>query len=156
MSAKERFFKKLQEKQPQAGVYACKSEADIAAFRLRMSELLGQIEEWLAGTDIRVESTSVSVVELLVGGKAFTVTGIALRYENRKVTFTPVFLYGQGVTGCVEVSLHASGSLTSVCRLFMRTSESSEWTWRPSGHSTLPGGVFCEEAFYNMISGLLP
>lgn len=155
MSAKERFLKKLQDSKPRSGAYENKAQADIAEFCQKMSQLHETMEGWLDGTGIRTESTSVSLVEFLIGGMAFSVPGIHLHYQNKKVKFTPVFLYGQGVTGCVETSLCADANVMPLCRLFMRAGENTDWTWRPAGMSTAPGGVFGEDVFFEMIEGLL-
>jgi hypothetical protein len=156
MSAKERFLKKLQDSQPRSGSFDNKGQADIAEFRQRMSTLQENMEEWLTDTGIRVENTSVSLVECLIGGKSFSVPGIQLQYEDRKVKFTPVFLYGQGVIGCVEASLCTQGDLTVLCRLFMQSGENRQWTWRPANAFTGPGGMFGEDAFFELVERLLP
>lgn len=156
MSAKARFLQKLQDSQIRNGVPENKSQADIAEFRKRMSQLQEKLEAWLTDTGIRTESTTVSLVELLTGGRAFSLPGIHLSYENRKVKFTPVFLYGQGVTGCVEVSLRNDNNVTPLCRMFMRSAESTDWTWSPSGMATGHRREFGEDAFYDMVEGLLP
>jgi len=64
-----------------------------------------------------------------------------------------VILYGQGVIGCVEVSLCVAGGKDLLCRLYMRSSEHDGWNWSPA-----EGGdrkVFDEEAFFRMTGGLL-
>lgn len=155
MSAKERFLKKLQDKQPGRGVFENKGQADIAEFQQQMTQLQESIETWLTDTGIQTKSTSVSLVEFLIGGKTFSIPGIQLLYENKTVKFTPVFLYGQGVTGCVEVSLCAEGAPVPLCRMFMRAAGHNHWTWRPAGWSTQPGEAFSEDVFFNMIEGLL-
>lgn len=94
MSAKERFLKKLQDKQPGRNVFENRAQADIAEFQQQMNQLQEKMETWLTGTGIQTQSTSVSLVELLIGGKTFSIPGIQLQYENRMVKFTPVFLYG--------------------------------------------------------------
>lgn len=156
MSAKARFLQKLQDSQIRNGLPENKSQADIAEFRKRMSQLQEKMEVWLVDTGIQTVSTKTSLIELLAGGKAFDIPGIHLRYENRTVKFSPVFLYGQGVTGCVEVSLSSASSVTPLCRLFMRSSESTDWTCSPSGLSTAPRRMFGEDAFFDMVEGLLP
>jgi hypothetical protein len=98
MSAKARFMKKLQE-QPRSRVFDSKSQADIAEFCERMNQLQETMESWLSGTGINIETMPVSVLDAFAGNHSFTVPAIALRYGNRMVKFTPVFLYGQGVTG---------------------------------------------------------
>jgi hypothetical protein len=156
MSAKERFLKKLQDSQPRSGSFDNKGQADIAEFRQRMSTLQENMDEWLTDTGIRVENTSVALVECLIGGKSFSVPGIQLQYEDRKVKFTPVFLYGQGVTGCVEASLCTQSGVTVLCRLFMQSGENRQWTWRPANAFTGPGEMFGEDAFFELVERLLP
>lgn len=156
MSAKSRFLKKLQEQHPRSRSIGSKNLADIAAFRQQMTELKSQMEKWLTGTGITVDETSVSLVEMLAGGRAFSVPGIQLCYENRIVKFTPVFLYGQGVTGCVEMALCTQGLITPLYRLFMRSGKEVNWTYAIAGNMSPPHIVFNEDAFFNMISALLP
>ena len=78
MSAKSRFFKKLQDQRPRNEVFDTKAEADIAAFRQRISQLRESMEAWLAGTEVRTEVTTTSLVELLIGRGAFSIPGITL------------------------------------------------------------------------------
>ncbi|HEY2451191.1 MAG TPA: hypothetical protein VGI71_00965 [Scandinavium sp.] len=155
MSAKAQFLKKLQEHQPRSGTFDSRYEADIAEFCQRMEQLQEQIAEWLTETGIQIEYTVVPVVELLASGTPFNVPGIVLVWGNRKIKFTPLFLYGQGVTGCVEVSLCVDRDTTAQSRLFMRSGESTEWTWQKIGTTSGQRKVFCEDAFFGMIDGLL-
>lgn len=152
MSAKARFLKKLQDKQPHSRPFNSKSEADIAELCTRMILLQEVMESWLADTGIRIESEPVSVLDLFAGGSSFTVPGLALGYENRKVKFTPVFLYGQGVTGGVDVTLSCDGRTTSLYRLFMRSSDTMNWSYGIAS----PRKTFNEDAFFEMIGNLLP
>ncbi|MGL4723109.1 MAG: hypothetical protein ACRCWW_01170 [Scandinavium sp.] len=153
MTAKAQFLKKLQEQKSRTGAEG--SQADITEFRQRIGELQENMEAWLAGTGIGIESTAVSLIEYLIGGKVFNVSGILLRYENKTVAFTPVFLYGQGVTGCMEVTFCEGGKNTPACRLFMRSSESARWTWSPTGPGWTPRCEFNEDVFFDMMSRLL-
>jgi hypothetical protein len=98
MSAKARFLKKLQEQHPRSVAFDTKAEADIATFRQRISQLQESMETWLNGTEIRTEATTTSLIEFLIGGSTFSVPGITLHYGKRSIGFTPIFLYGQGVT----------------------------------------------------------
>lgn len=99
MSAKTHFLKKLQGLQPSCGTFGSKTEADIAAFRQRLTQLHTRMDAWLKETGIGIESTSVSLIDLLVGQRAFEVPGIILRYENRRITFTPLFFVRPGRDG---------------------------------------------------------
>lgn len=104
MSVKSQFLKKLQARQPSPVPAVSKSQADITAFRQRMAQLQDQMDAWLTDTGLNAEPLAVYVPDLLVEGGAFDISGIVLRYGNRAVKFMPIFLYGQGVAGCVEVT----------------------------------------------------
>ena len=155
MTAKAQFLKKLQEQKSSKGASAGINQADITEFRQRIGELQENMEAWLAGTGIGIDSTAVSLIEYLIGGKAFNVPGILLRYENKTAEFTPVFLYGQGVTGCMEVSFGEDGKSTPAYRLYMRSSESTRWTWSPTGPGWPPRCEFNEDVFFDMMNRLL-
>lgn len=156
MSAKARFLKKLQDQQPHPRSFDSKSEADIDEFGNRMERLQEAMEGWLAETGIQIESLPVTVLDLYAGGSSFSVPGLVLHYGNRQVKFTPVFLYGQGVTGGVEVSLCTEGHITTLYRLFMRSSDDTHWSYSVYGGMASPRGAFNEDAFFDMIGQLLP
>lgn len=114
MSAKTDFFKKLQAQQASTRETNSKGEADIEAFRRGLGALQENVVAWLSGTGIQVSEESCALTEMLISNAAFTVPCFTLHYEHRTVKFTPLFLYGQGVTGCVEVTLAAGGRAASV------------------------------------------
>lgn len=156
MSVKSQFLKKLQARQPAPVSFTSKTQADIAAFRLRITQLQEQMDAWLVDTGLNVEAFTVSVTDLLVEGGAFEVVGIVLRYDNRSVKFMPVFLYGQGVTGCVEATFHNGEHVTPLGRLFMRSDTVNDWTFTPSGALSRPSQAFDESTFFGLILALLP
>lgn len=156
MSAKAQFLKKLQDQQPRRSEFDTKSEADIAELRQRMGELQEQMDGWLVDTGIRIESHDVALSDLLAGGKTFSVPALNLHYDDRTIKFTPVFLYGQGVVGCVEVTLCVQGRAFPQFRLFMRCIESNDWTCIRLGIPGARRSAFSEDAFFEMIAGLLP
>ncbi|ELN2578970.1 hypothetical protein RY966_004774 [Enterobacter kobei] len=156
MSLKSQFLKQLQARQPAPVTSASRSQADIAEFHLRMTLLQEQMDAWLDGTGLNVERFSVSVRDLLAEVGAFDIDGIVLRVDDRAVKFTPVFLYGQSVTGCVDVILHAEGGITSVGRLFMQVGQLNDWRLTQPGAPALPGEHFDEGAFFRLILSLLP
>ncbi|HEJ0335070.1 TPA: hypothetical protein SLP51_002873 [Klebsiella aerogenes] len=156
MSVKSQFLDKLQTRRSAPASSVSKTQADIAEFRLRMALLQEQMDAWLVGTGLNVETHNTPVTDLLVEGGAFDIAGIALRYENRSVKFLPVFLYGQGVTGCVEVTFHDGRHTTSLGRLFMRSGMVNNWTFTPSGALSPSGQSFDESTFFGLILALLP
>jgi hypothetical protein len=151
MSAKAQFLQKLQDQLPRTAAFDTKAEADITAFRQRISLLHESMETWLTGTEVRTETTNTSLIEFLIGGSAFSVPGIILHYQQRSIRFTPIYLYGQDVTGCIEVCLCTTGNIQPLYRLFMRRGGCDDWTWSPAG--TLNAK---QEAFFTMIAPLLP
>jgi len=155
MSVKSQFLKKLQTRDPAPVSFTSKTQADISEFCLRMTQLQEQMDAWLTGTGLSVERFTVSVTDLLVEGGAFEISGIILRYDNRSVKFVPAFLYGQGVTGCVEVTLHDEGIVMPLGRLFMRAGHFSDWTFTPPGVLSRHGLVFDESTFFGLILALL-
>jgi hypothetical protein len=121
MSVKSQFLDKLQARQSAPASSVSKSQADIVEFCLRMTQLKEQMDVWLEGTGLSVEAYSTSVTDLLVENGTFDIPGIVLRVDDRSVKFMSVFLYGQGVTGCVEVTFNDGENLTPLGRLFMRS-----------------------------------
>ncbi|EBM9948366.1 hypothetical protein T029_20795 [Salmonella enterica subsp. enterica serovar Give] len=156
MSVKSQFLKKLQARQSAPVSFASKSQADIAEFRLRITQLQEQMDAWLVDTGLNVEAFMASVTDLLVEGGAFDISGIVLRVDDRAVKFVPVFLYGQGVSGCVEATFHDGGNVMSLGRLFMRSGTVSDWTFTPPGSLSRPGQCFDESTFFSLILSLLP
>lgn len=131
MSVKLQFLKKLQARQPAPVPAISKSQADIAEFRQRMAQLQDEMDAWLTDTGLNVEPLTVSVPDLLVEGGAFEISGIVLRYDSRAVNFMPIFLYGQGVAGCVEVTFCSGENVISQGRLFMRVGNANGWIFTP-------------------------
>lgn len=155
MSAKEQFLKKLHSRNAPQGSFNNKAQADIAAFRQAMMQLQDNVGEWLEGTGIESRTFTVSLVELLTSEGAFSIHGMTLHYENKVIKFTPAFLYGQGVTGCVDVHLVVGGQNFDICRLFMRSAESAGWTYTRLSNFSGQRSTFDEEAFFTVISPLV-
>lgn len=156
MSVKTEFLKKLQARQSVPGSPVSRAQADIATFRLRMEQLQAQMDGWLQGTGLNVETFTASVPDLLVAGGSFDIFGIILRYEDRAVILKPVFLYGQGRVGCVEIALRTVESVVLLGRLFMRAGKVNCWTFSQPHELSGPGAVFDEATFFGLITGLLP
>ncbi|WP_300005888.1 hypothetical protein [uncultured Cedecea sp.] len=157
MSIKSQFLKKLQARHPAPVPAHNKSQADIAAFALRMEQLQQTMDEWLQGTGLTPETQAISVTDLLVEGGTFHISGVVLRYEERAVRFMPLYLYGQGVTGCVEVTLHMAGHVTPLGRLFMRSGNIiGDWVFTPPDTLPRAGQRFDENTFFELILALLP
>ncbi|AKM47764.1 Histidine kinase [Edwardsiella anguillarum] len=155
MSVKSQFLKKLHARQPTPVSFTSRTQADIAEFRLRMTQLQEQMDAWLVGTGLNVETVSTSVTDLLVEGRAFEIAALALSIDDRSVKFVPAFLYGQGVTGCVEATFHDGGPVTPLGRLFMRSGTVNKWAFTPPGALSPSGQGFDESIFFSLILALL-
>ncbi|HDR2678808.1 TPA: hypothetical protein QCJ48_001509 [Enterobacter mori] len=156
MSFKSQFLEKLQARQPAPVSSVSKTQADIAEFRLRMAQLQEQMDAWLVGTGLNVETLNTPVTDLLVEGGRFDIATLVLRIDDRSVKFVPAFLYGQGVTGCVEATFHDGRHTTSLGRLFMRSGMVNNWTFILPGVLSRPGQGFDERTFFGLILALLP
>lgn len=150
------FLEKLLARQSAPVSSVSKTQADIAEFRLRMAQLQEHMDAWLVGTGLNVETLSTSVTDLLVEGRVFDIATLVLRIDDRSVKFVPTFLYGQGVTGCVEATFHNGGLVTPLGRLFMRSGMVNNWTFIPPGVLSSPGQGFDESTFFGLILALLP
>lgn len=69
MSVKLQFLEKLQTRQSASAASVSKTQADIADFRLRMTQLQEQMDAWLVGTGLNVETLNTPVTDLLVEGE---------------------------------------------------------------------------------------
>ena len=156
MSAKTQFLKKLQVRQSTPDTLLSKQQADIAYFRQKMALLHERIDAWLTDTGLSTETLSIPVTDLLVEGGAFEIPGIALRYEGRVMKFLPIFLYGHGVTGCVEVMLHAGAKMAPQGRLWMRAGNARDWTFSPQSELSRSAAAFDEDGFFSLLAGILP
>ncbi|MEB2420599.1 hypothetical protein [Citrobacter sp. R-1.5.2] len=156
MSVKSQFLEKLQTRQSAPAASVSKTQADIAEFCLRMTQLQEQMDAWLESTGLSVEAYSTSVTDLLVEGRVFDIDALVLRIDDRSVKFVPVFLYGQGVTGCVEATFHNGRLVTPLGRLFMRSGTVNNWTFTPPGALSPSGQSFDESIFFGLILALLP
>ncbi|WP_449576535.1 hypothetical protein [Lelliottia nimipressuralis] len=116
----------------------------------------GMTFPWLAETGLNVEALTAFVTDLLVEDGVFDISALVLRYDNQVVKFLPIFLYGQGVTGCVEVTFNTGGQVTLLGRLSMRSGKSSDWTFTPPAALSRPGQSFDESTFFGLILALLP
>ncbi|MGL4430109.1 MAG: hypothetical protein ACRCT4_14465 [Silvania sp.] len=156
MSVKSHFLEKLQNRRSAPASSVSKSQADIAEFYLRMTQLQEQMDVWLVGIGLNMETYTVSVTDLLVESGAFDISALILHCDDRSITFTSVFLHGQGVTGCVEATFHDGRHATSLRRLFMRSGTVNNWTFTLPGVLSRPGQDFGESTFFCLILALLP
>lgn len=155
-SAKTQFLTKLRAHRSVSRPFDNQVQADIAALSRRIADLKMRAEAWLDGTGIEVGTSNEQLTDLLAGQQAFPLPGIRLRYAERTIAFSPLFLYGHGVTGCLEISLRCGGRRSPLGRLFMRAGRHEGWMLaRTALHSDAEESL-TEEAFFSLLAPLLP
>ena len=155
-SVKTQFLRKLAAHRAKSRPFDSQVQADIAAFGQSITQLQTQMQAWLEGSGIESELTAEALTDLLAGQQAFPLPGIRLRYAERAIALSPLFLYGHGVMGCLDISLRADGRRTPLGRLFMRAGARSGWVWVRSGQHPASEEGLTEEAFFSLLSTLLP
>ncbi len=87
MSAKDIFIKKINENSEIQTSYEEQIKADILVFRKRMFELAKQVEEWLNGAGVKVETTEKTLVDQTIHIQMGNAT-LANHYNISSVTIT--------------------------------------------------------------------
>ena len=157
MSAKDRFLKKVQQRQ--AGITCAKPsvEADIQAFQWRMDDLAQQISQWFEGTCITVTSGRKHIHDLSTLGYSlgsgicrYDITTIRLHNGDRSVSITPEQLCREAETGRVVMCVEAAES--QVYLLSMAPEKG--WYIRSEHQSVKDKVVMTEEHFFRAIDRL--
>ena len=116
MTARERFFKKLQQQQNPRRTAALdgSAAADIARFRQQMAELAQQISQWFDGTGIEVVISTRHLHDLSTLGYSlnsgicrYDIPAIRLQNGERSVNIVPQQLLDGVEKGIVTLSLEA-------------------------------------------------
>ncbi len=116
MTARERFFKKLQQQQNPRRTEALDgaAAADIARFRQQMAELAQQISQWFDGTGIEVVISTRHLHDLSTLGYSlnsgicrYDIPAIRLQNGERSVNIVPQQLLDGVEKGIVTLSLEA-------------------------------------------------
>lgn len=154
MSAKDSFFKQVEEntKNQRASEEAFKTE--VVAFQKDTQALISDIKSWFEGSPIQAATSTMQVTE---DKYHFEVATLTLHNGGKTLTITPEGFYAWGVTGYLKVSIYNPDQATS--------SSSFSIHWKDS-FSKIPGWVivsggngkqvqrieFDQESFFNMIS----
>ncbi|GHK52131.1 hypothetical protein KPZU09_18670 [Klebsiella pneumoniae] len=116
MTARERFFKKLQQQQNPRRTAALdgSAAADIAVFRQQMAALAQQISQWFDGTGIEVVISTRHLHDLSTLGYSlnsgicrYDIPAIRLQNGERSVNIVPQQLLDGVEKGIVTLSLEA-------------------------------------------------
>ena len=160
MSARERFFKKVQQNK----VFPRNDgpvEADIRAFCQQMDKLLGQIEEWLEGAGIDIilatkylNDLSTLGVSLNSGVSRYEIATIRLQNGNRSVSIIPEQLYKPGEKGCATLIVDVPGRPAGKQTLLLTMAPDEGWFIRGQHQDLQRRIMLTEECFFRTIDCL--
>lgn len=161
MSARERFFKKVQQNKVLPRNEG-PVEADIRAFCQQIDKLSEQIEEWLEGAGIDIilatkylNDLSTLGASLNSGASRYEITTIRLQNGDRSVSIIPEQLYKPGEKGCatliVDVPVQSAGKQT----FFLTMAPDECWFIRSEHQEVRRRVLLTEEIFFRTIDNLV-
>lgn len=169
MSAKDDFFKKVQENNEAQQTHEERVKSDIQVFRSRMSSLAKQVEQWLHGSGIEVSITEKhhhdeSIMCQLNNNTnldRYTIASVSLKNQTKIATLNPVGVYGGGARGWVSLVVDTPSRAPRLQQFLLRLDkEEDNWTIRsdiqPVGRpGQLPqSDPLTEETFFKAIESL--
>ena len=162
MSARERFFKRAQQRQNSVLSGNGPVDADIQAFCQRMDDLALQVSEWLEGSGVEViistkylQDLSTIGSSLNSGASHYQITTIRLQNNSRSVSITPEQLYQNGGKGCVTLTVETPDRVPGKARFYLCMAPEGGWFIR-SEHQTVVGKNFMtEDIFFRVIENLV-
>lgn len=159
MSAKDKFFKKVQENNEAQQSNEERTKEDVKAFCVAVSELTTQVKKWLDGSGVQVIVTEISLhddtvtpINLQLG--RYDIASAKLQNGTKTAVLRPEWLYGFGVTGCVSLTIDTSRQQKYT--LFMKTGNQQQkgWTLTRDGQKSPEGVMLTEETFFEAIDAL--
>lgn len=159
MSAKDAFFKKVQENSQAQQSNEERVKKDIKQFQTRTLQLIEQIKSWLQGSGIEIiEGTSElydSSVSYLLGNSPlmrYQVANLVMKNGSKTAKLTPKFLYGVGSNGhltlTTETPLRAPSKQEFSLHMFESNQSEEGWHLKRSGKSV----ILTEDIFFDIIS----
>lgn len=160
MSARERFFKKVQQNKVLPRNEG-PVEADIRVFCQHMDTLSEQIEEWLEGAGIDIilatkylNDLSTLGTSLNSGVSRYEITTIRLQNGDRSVSITPEQLYKPGEKGCATLIVDVPDQPAGKQAFFLTMVPDEGWFIRGEHQELRHRILLTEEAFFRTIDNL--
>ena len=137
MSARERFFKKIQQNKQPVPAGDNPVAAEIAQFCRQMDALAQQIAQWLDGSGIEVSIATKYLNDLSTigtslnsGASHYEIATIRLLNENRSVSVMPEQFYQDGDKGCVTIILDTPDRVPDRQRFYLHMAPEGGWLVR--------------------------
>lgn len=158
MSARERFFKKVQDKNNRVTSGKKSADAEVRAFCSRMDELAQQISQWFAGSGIEVTFSTRHLHDLSAVGYSlnsgiyrYDITAIQLQNGDRSVRLLPEQLWNGTETGIVILHVDAP-DIRQVFYLSM--APETGWFIRRQYQSARDNVIMTEALFFEAVDRL--
>jgi len=163
VSARERFLKRVQQKQtPTSAVPGDGTvDADIEAFCQRMDELAQQVQQWFNGSGIDVVIGTTCLQDLSTVGRSlnsgasrYDITTIRLQNDTRSVSILPEQLYQLEQKGCVTLTVEVPDLEPTRQRFHLSMAPEAGWFIRAE-HQVVSGKtIMTEDVFFCAIENL--
>jgi hypothetical protein len=161
VSARERFFRKVQQHNGSTPPGKKSVEAEIHAFRQQMDELAQQIYQWFEGAGIEViiakkylHDLSTVGLSLNSGVCRYEITTIRLQNGNRSVSIIPEQLCRAGDRGCVTMNVEAPDTVSGRQTFYLCMAPESGWLIRNEHQGAQGNVLLSEDVFFRAIENL--
>ena len=154
MSAKDSFFKKVEDNSNNQKASEEAFKKEVIAFQQDTQALISEIKSWFEGSAIQAATSTMQVTE---GSDRFEVATLKLQNSGKTLTINPDgFLY-VGVTGCLNVSISNPSRAPSTSKFSLHwkdtVSKISGWVIVSGGNGAPVQRIeFNQENFFTMIS----
>lgn len=161
MSVRERFFKKVQQKQNGTVAGDGSVGADIQAFCQRMDELAQQVQLWFEGSGIEVIIAMKHLQDLSTVGRClnsgasrYDITSIRLQNDIRSVSIMPEQLYQKGNKGCMTMTVDTPDCTSNKQQFYLCMAPESGWFIRGEHQTAANKIIMTEDIFFRAIESL--
>lgn len=166
MSAKDSFFKKVQENTEAQKSHEERAKDEIKQFQSKTLSLVQQIQSWLDGSGIAVVQGTTNLhddtVDYLLGNGSslsrYSIANILMKNGSKTARITPEYLYGIGSKGCLSLTVDnpSRASRQQKFSLFMQGHNRNDegWILTRKDQPSTNGVILTEETFFEAISGL--
>ena len=158
MSARERFFKKVQQNSNSVPPGKKTAEAEIREFCQRMDELAQQIDQWFEGCGIEVITATRHIHDLSTIGYSlssgicrYDITTVRLQNGERSASIIPEQLCRGAEIGCATMCVDAPG-ISQVFHLSMAAE--TGWFIRREHQGVKDNVMMTEERFFQAVDRL--
>jgi len=161
VSARERFFEKVQQQQNAGRAHEKSATREVAAFCAGMDRLVQQITAWFAGSVMVVERSTKSIQDMSAIGYSlssgicrYEIATLCIRNGSGRVSIIPEQLCLDGDIGHVIMSVVAPGSPAETTLFYLCMAPEGGWRMRGEVETSGEGVALTEEVFFQAIARL--